>query len=472
MPAASWIQQAWRSSRRCIGVGVLGIGGATIGLSTSADGQGVYSMQPSAYSAPVLYGGYRVAPMQGATPVYGYYQYPYGHPSASGWVQPAAYAPHGGQYQYPCPPSSVGASIGDGMSPETVGDDENASSDDVDLPEVADLTSDAALASFDQSSTPNMIGDTIGFGGTGVLVITDGISGDALSVSPGAGRKYKASTNNSPLPQTRIYYNFHYFDNALTAISDTSMWGIDVKRQEFGAEYAFFGNLASVQVTVPVSWTIDSTLVQPTGVIPTPHDTELGNISIALKGVLYQNCCTTLSVGLGVDLPTADDIYVDNGLTTFELTNETVTLSPFVGLLWQPTCNTFFQSFVQTSLPLGENGVEIGDVFDADIAELKLLYVDASLGTWLYRDACGNGVAALGEIHFSRTIGDDEGLFYDDGFVETSFFEDHWKALHATAGFAAVYNCWSVSPAVVLPLLDDPDRFFDWEATIQVNRRF
>lgn len=477
MPAASWIQHIWQSPWQITGVGLLAAGTLAVGVAAPAHGQ---TMTPSYMpygqmaAAPVAYGGYGgygAVPAYGAVPTYGYYNY--GYAPASPWVQPAMYAPHGGLTPCPCPqPPQIDESTGTGTAPEGTDDDTPVPSDEAELPEVADLSSDASFASADQSAAPNMIGDTIGFGGTGYLVITDGFTGDALSVSPGAGRKFKAGTNNSPVPQTRAFYNFHYFDNALTAISDTSISSTDVKRHEAGFEYAFWSNLASVMVTIPASWSIDSTIIQPTGVIPTPHDTELGNISVAFKGVLYQTCYTTMSVGLGIDLPTADDVYVDNGLTTFSLSNDTVTLSPFVGVLWQPTCNTFVQSFVQTALPMGENDIEIGGVYQDDIKEMTLLYLDTSLGAWLYQDGCGNGIAALGELHFSTTIGDEEEVFFDDGFVQTAFIEDNWKALHATAGFAGVYNCWSIAPAIVLPLFNKPDRFFDWEATIQVNRRF
>jgi hypothetical protein len=35
-----------------------------------------------------------------------------------------------------------------------------------------------------------------------------------------------------------------------------------------------------------------------------------------------------------------------------------------------------------------------------------------------------------------------------------------------------VRDCWDLTPAVVLPLLDDPDRYFDYEFSVHVNRRF
>ena len=41
----------------------------------------------------------------------------------------------------------------------------------------------------------------------------------------------------------------------------------------------------------------------------------------------------------------------------------------------------------------------------------------------------------------------------------TGFFEDNWQTLHATGGLTFVYNCWNVTPAFVVPLFDEPDRF-------------
>jgi hypothetical protein len=482
MLAPRWIRQLMGSKvgRGC--ASAVGCGIVACYLSAEVEAQGARALigdqpaaaPPAAMLAPAPYPTYGFGYAQPQAYGYGYGQAGTGQPQWV-WAQPAAYGPyHGGQYPCPCPPEGGVGLSDEGGSSASIGDgdDESVIDDAEDLPEVADLSSDAAFAAAGQSAAPNMIGDTIGFGGSGILAITDGIVYDAISVSPGAGRRYKAATNNSPLPQTRIIYNFHYFDNALTAVTEASMWSIDVKRQDFGFEYAFWPSVASLQVMVPVNWTIDSTLEQPVGVIPTPHDVELGNVSLALKSVLYQNCYATLSLGAGFDLPTADDIIVDTGLQRFELTNETVTASPFAGLLVTPTCNTFVQSFVQYSIPLNDNGIEIGDTFTEEASELKMVYVDLSVGAWLCQDACGNGIAALGEIHYSTTVGDEALVAFSDAGVDTTFLVDNWKTLNATAGVAVVWNCWSVTPAIVLPLLEDPDRFFDWEATLQVNRRF
>ena len=46
------------------------------------------------------------------------------------------------------------------------------------------------------------------------------------------------------------------------------------------------------------------------------------------------------------------------------------------------------------------------------------------------------------------------------------------NALNATLGLAWLCDCWSVTPAVVVPLLDSPDRYFDYEFSFHVNRWF
>jgi hypothetical protein len=359
---------------------------------------------------------------------------------------------HGYSHGCPCPtdcPPCDGEMADDGMGEVDTGDEMGE-----DLPEVADLTSDASFASASQSAAPNAIGDSLHAGYT--------FSGSYFFgyASPAGGRRYKVTNNNSALPQCRVFYNYNYFDAAFLLNDDE----IDVHHHEFGAEWAFWCNMASVQVMVPMNYSFDSDITDFTNGIPT--DTELGNVAVAVKAVMYQDCCKTISIGTGLDIPTAEDItFSDTAVFTFE--NEGFVLSPYVALLNNVSCNMFVQGFAQASIPLNGNGVsvDLAGLETGEITDSTLLYLDLSVGYWLNQDCCGNGVAAIVELHYTDTLDNDSVTL--NGETLTS---GDYELLNATIGAAVVHNCWSIRPAVSLPLLDD--RAFDYELQLQVNRRF
>jgi hypothetical protein len=218
--------------------------------------------------------------------------------------------------------------------------------------------------------------------------------------------------------------------------------------------------MASVQVRVPFvdTFSSDISVLDPVGT-----DVAFGNVQIALKGVLHQDCCSVYSVGMGIDLPTADDITFYNGPNeVLEIENEAVLLSPYVaGLKYLNDC-TFVQSFAQVSFPLEGNTVdELGDTNKIDLP--TLLYVDVSVGRWLSQDCCGNGVIALAELHYTEALDDD---------AVPSVSVGNFELLNATLGATVVRDCWTITPAVVLPLLSSPNRAFDYELALYINRFF
>lgn len=359
------------------------------------------------------------------------------------------------------------------------------------LPDVADLSSDASFASADQSAAPNMIGDTIGYGGTGYIEL----GGAIFPYAPGGGRKFKASTNQSPVPQNRFFYNFHYFEDAL-AVQGTGVGAtpqsIDVVRNEFGWERTFWNCRASAQIQIPFSNSLDSTInnynFDPLAGAPHYTETEIGNIALALKYLWWQTECDAFSFGLAVDLPTAHDVVIAdvNGFEpTLTIENEAVTLSPFAGYVYQSSCRWFAQGFVQVALPVNENSFRTNGI-DGDFGELNespLFYADAGLGFWFYNScfdgaSCGGckgscdsyGFAGMVELHYSASLDDNAPVDLD--FLGDTFTYNNVDWLNLTLGLPAYYNCWSLTPAVVVPLRESPDRQFDVEYTVQVNVRY
>ena len=367
-------------------------------------------------------------------------------------------ASHGHGYGHdcpcPCPEEGVAADPDQVPTPSPEGGE--------DLPEIADLSGDTSFASAPQSAVPNAIGDSMG----GCFTFVESFPTNVASACPGGGRTFRISENNSALPQHRVYYNYHYFNNAIRVGDANDSPRIDIQRHELGFEVPFWCNMASFGLEVPFSHTVDST--RDFGAGGSLRDVEFGNVSLYLKTVLYQDCCKTVSAGLGIDLPTADDIeIIDLAGDDFSLDNDVVTLAPYIAFLRADACsNMFMHGFVQFVLPTDDYDI----VADGDADQLDggtYLFVDASIGYWLRQDCCG-GVAAIAELHYAENIEGGDIASPGGEEVRSSDFE----SLNATAGLHFANGCWSVRPAVVLPLLDRPNRAFDWEFALQVNRRF
>jgi hypothetical protein len=414
-------------------------------------------------------------------------------------VQQATYpCPYDEGVRSPAPLARPPVESGDGDSGADIPDPQNDAGVPADdyLPDVADLSSDAGFASASQSAAPNMIGDTFGFGGTGYITYGDLLGTSTIPFSPGGGRKFKASTNQSPLPQDRFFYNFHLFDNALDVRGPgDGVDSLDVTRHEFGWERTFWGGLASLQLQVPFSNSIDSSLTgydlsdPNSDIIPNATDTELGNIAFALKAILYQTECETYALGLAVDLPTSQDVLIDDvdgDLGTLSIETNAVTLSPFAGWLYQSSCRWYAQGFVQFAVPLSENDYRLTSTDDSltgEIEEDALFYADIGVGYWFYNSdfdgaGCGGkgccnsyGVAGIVELHYTTSLDGDNSFSFDETANNTFQYQScDW--LNLSLGMAAYRNCWSLRPAVVLPLREAPDRQFDVEWTVQINRRY
>lgn len=318
---------------------------------------------------------------------------------------------------------------------------------------------------------PNAIGDS--FGPCGLLMYDNGANNYEIPICLGGGARFKATNNNSAVPSTRFFYNYNHFHNALDVSLDADDFSVNVDNYQLGYEYAFWRGLASFQLNVPVSGTIDSH-VQQAAVNSLPLDAELGNVSLAFKVAIYQTYYTTVSTGVGFDFPTGEDFILQDAGGFFVLRNDAYTVSPYLAFLTEFSPKLFVQGFAQTALPVNPNDVEVGLAGggrdDDSIDEVPLLYLDLSVGRWLYRDGFGNGVAVLTEAHYTKSIGDETEFVFDPGpgSIEISYGE--YEVLNVTTGVTAVYGCWDASLAYVHPVLDD--QFFDWAAVGQINRRF
>ncbi len=143
--------------------------------------------------------------------------------------------------------------------------------------------------------------------------------------SPGAqvGRS-KLSDNNNPLPRNRFFFDFSYFRNAMLTTQ-----GSNVQRYTPGLERMLVDGQSSIELRVPVAVTASSTIETDSQGLDLSHG-ELGNISLAFKQILLQRSGFWLTGGLGVQLPTADDIDVrlSNGTNLLRVRNQSVRILP------------------------------------------------------------------------------------------------------------------------------------------------
>lgn len=368
------------------------------------------------------------------------------------------------------------------------------------------------------SAAPTMLGDS--FGVCSTFVAGSGFSNVSIPLCPG-GRAFKISSNQSPLPQDRVFLNYQFFNDALEVSKSPGFSGLpvintsksfDVSRYTLGAERSFGYGASSLQVQVPIidslASTTDGFLASPTSELPGVTDTELGNISLAYKRLFYEACTWSASAGLAVDLPTGEDILIRRsvpslgnpaGGDTLQVENEAVILSPFLGVVAAPNERWFGQGFVQLAIPTGGNsfryesvdhflglGAPPATVTAAGELDVQtLLYVDVSVGFWAYRNDRGDGllrgIAPLAEMHYTTTLEDSDEVLLSDPTFGPAFGNtlgslgntaNRQDFLNATLGLSVLLGDTAIRPAFVLPLRDGHDDPFDYEFLVQINRFF
>jgi hypothetical protein len=243
--------------------------------------------------------------------------------------------------------------------------------------------------------------------------------------SPGAGGgvgRVKIAENTSPIPRTRIFHNFSYFDNVPLASG-----GVHVSRFTPGFEKTLFDGVMSVEMRFPMAVTLDNQIIVD-GVTNT-GDVKFGNLSVPVKVLLYADPAFACSMGLQVTLPTADDTSVQlrNGTELVRIENESVHLMPFFGALYTPNERFFAQAFVQLDADANGNPVSVltpgaptsfapnvtllstqsSLSYVGDLRDATLMYIDMSCGYWLFRNNAARGLTGLApifEVHVNQSL--------------------------------------------------------------------
>ena len=280
----------------------------------------------------------------------------------------------------------------------------------------------------------------------------------------------KIADDNSPMPRDRIIFGYDYFDGVpLTA------QGANVHRFSPGFEKTFLDGDASIEVRFPFASTVSNAL-QADGVNNSGH-AAFGNINVTLKALLFGSPTLNIAAGLGIALPTANDLHVSlvDGTEVARFRNESVLLTPYIAFLLTPNDRLFFQNWYQ--IGFDANGDQV--LADPDLTGLRpvgrlndqsLLQIDAQLGYWAYRseEPAGllRGLAPFIELHYNTTLGKANSVQAGDFIVGDP--NAHLDELNLTAGFTAQFrDNFNLSVGAVVPLQGNENRTFDWQVGIR-----
>ena len=137
--------------------------------------------------------------------------------------------------------------------------------------------------------------------------------------------------------------------------------------------------------------------------------TEFGDISLALKRVLYRDCCRVVSAGLSMTFPTGSDAtFNDGGGNILSVENNAYHLQPFIGMVTRPNNRTFVQTIAQVDFDTSGYDFNLNNATFGDINDPTVLYLGGSIGYWMYRSCCCcdrlQGIAPILEIHYTTTL--------------------------------------------------------------------
>jgi hypothetical protein len=282
----------------------------------------------------------------------------------------------------------------------------------------------------------------------------------------------KISEDNNPLPRDRVIFDFDYFNSV-----PLTLGGVGVQRFSPGFEKTFFDRLTSIEVRVPFATTVDSDL--NSGNLGSERATELGDVHITLKGLLYRSQEWNVAVGLGIDIPTASDsrVFFIDGTEIVRIKNEDVLLTPYFAYLWTPNDRLFFQNWFEFCFDPNGNPVLVNPDFTTlrsvgRITDQTVMQIDAQIGYWLYRaEDSSRWITALApffELHYNTTLNRADTI--QAGAFVIGATSGHFDQLNLSTGFIAqIAENFTLALGAAFPLKGGTDRSFDYQLGIRAN---
>lgn len=396
---------------------------------------------------------------------------------SSGTVEPASFRRNWGHREPYCPPTIVAPPTViipvDPKDPKKIDDKKDPSIPPAPVTDAVTQLSPSGGFSG-QGIAPNMFGDR--FGTSGFVILSSPTS--VIIPNPGAGGvvgRTKVADESSPIPRDRLIFTYDYFDNVPLRAG-----GQAVNRYAFGFEKTFCNGMASVEVRLPFASTLGSDQSVTTG--PQTR-TELGNLFLAFKALLYRTDTCAVAVGTGVNLPTADDASVSAAnAELLRIENRTVVFEPYFAVLLTPSDRCFGQFWVSAPFDTNGNPVYVntgGGLFGptrvGTLQDQTRLFADAQLGYWLIRnDDCSSrlrGLAPFVELHYATTMNDADVI--QSGAFAVGSLANRTDGLNLTAGvIVQLGDRCNLSTGVVVPLRNNDNQEFDYQIGVRAQYLF
>lgn len=286
--------------------------------------------------------------------------------------------------------------------------------------------------------------------------------------------RVKVSEDSSPLPRDRFIFNYDYFNNV-----PLTPGGQTVNRFAVGIEKTFLDGMMSVEARLPFASTLSSD-----GIVGSQStNTELGNLHMMIKALLYRTDQFAIASGLGISLPTASDtrIRFTDGTDLIQIRNETVLLEPYLAALWTPNERLFSQLWFSVPFDTCGNPVHV-NLFGGGLRQVGTLQeqtrvvLEGQLGYWVVRNdndptRALRGLAPFVELHYSTTTADPD-VVASNGFA-IGDLSGRVDELNLTAGVTSqLSNNFFLSVGLVTPLRDQDDRTFDYQVGVRANLFF
>lgn len=285
----------------------------------------------------------------------------------------------------------------------------------------------------------------------------------------------RIADNNSPLPRTRVFFDYSFIDNV--AVSQN---GVSVNRFTPGMEWAA-NDKTSVEIRVPFATTLSSDIMLDSAT--DTGRTEFGDFFLAFKQLLMQGEDFAISGGVGVTLPSANDLGVIDGQgnTLVLVENRAVHVMPFLAGIANLTGRFFSQGFIQVDVDtLGSQvyTAPVGGGFLANGGRLRdtsRLYADLGFGYWLRKrgeskDAVFNAIIPTFELHYDTTLGDPTAIATANGYT---LGRNSGRVSNMTLVFGSTFevdNTNALSIGYAMPAGNSSDQMFDGALRVLWNR--
>ena len=272
----------------------------------------------------------------------------------------------------------------------------------------------------------------------------------------------------------RVYFSYNHFQNALEGASFLGTpRAMSIDQYTMGLEKTFRDGLWSCDLRMPFSGAYG--YYAPDLGASTGH---FGNLAVTLKRRLYTTDTCLLAAGLGISTPTGSDGKGHVNGTPFVLHNDAVNLLPWVGFLSNRFDPLFLQGFLQVDVPLSGDRVALGNQILGKYNEQTLMYLDLEMGYWLYRNRTGGlftAMAAVLEFHYTTTLQNTDLVAGSSGASSLSVVNVHNRmdVVNMTIGLhTEITELTHLGIGGVIPLDTKPNRFFDGEVQIFLNRNY